>query len=125
MRDIHALPGARVSLSYYHFGSEEAVLQAVVDRRAEEHMQDILGSLRHSLTMYAHDSLPLDVLIEAYVRPCLERRSCHGADWKNYIRRFWATWPASPHQVKTRHSFLNITRSIRGLLINSSEAYLI
>ncbi|MAA55663.1 MAG: hypothetical protein CMK43_11000 [Porticoccaceae bacterium] len=36
-----------------------------------------------------------------------------------------ATWPASPHQVKTRHSLLNITRSIRGLLMNSSEAYLI
>ena len=63
MRDIHALLGVRVSLSYYHFGSERAVLQAAVDRRAEEHMQDMLGSLRHSLTMYAHDPLPLDVLV--------------------------------------------------------------
>ena len=85
-RDIHALSGVRVSLSYYHFGSKEAVLQAVVDRRAEEHMQDMLGSLRHSLAMYAHNPLPLDVLIEAYVRPCLERHSCYGAGWKNYIR---------------------------------------
>ena len=61
-------------------------MQAVVDRRADEHMQDMLGSLRHSLTMYAHNPLPLDVLIEAYVPPCLERHSCHGAGWKNYNR---------------------------------------
>ena len=86
LRDIHALSGVRVSLSYYHFGSKEDILQAVVDRRADEHMQDMLGSLRHCLAMYKHNPLPLDVLIESYVRPCLERHLCHGSGWRNYIR---------------------------------------
>ena len=61
-------------------------MQAAVDRRAEAHMEDIPGLLRRHLAGNEHNPLPLDEFIEAYVRPRLERHSCHEPDWRNYIR---------------------------------------
>ena len=86
LRDITTLSGVRISLCYYHFGSKNNILQAVVDRRAEEHIQGMLGSLRHSLAAHGHNPLPVTVLIDAYLRPCLERHQCHGPGWRSYIR---------------------------------------
>ena len=86
MRDISALSGSRISLIYYHFGSKEKILQAVVDRRSKEHKNDMLGSLHNAVVLHGTASVPVDILIEAYLRPCLERHQCHGQGWRNYIR---------------------------------------
>ena len=85
MRDITALSGSRISLCYYHFGTKDDVLQAVVDRRAEEHMEYMLASL--GSVVAAHEGpVPVGVLIESYIRPCLERHHNSGPGWRNYVR---------------------------------------
>jgi len=85
MRDITALSGSRISLCYYHFGTKDDVLQAVVDRRAEEHMEYMLASLGRAVAAH-QESVPVGVLVEAYVRPCLERHHNSGSGWRNYVR---------------------------------------
>jgi len=85
MRDITALSGSRTSLCYYHFGTKDDVLQAVVDRRAKEHMEYMLASLRRASDAYGR-VVPLSVLIEAYMRPCLEHHLNSGPGWHNYVR---------------------------------------
>ena len=86
MRDIAALSGSRISLIYYHFGSKDEIFQTVVDRRSEEHKNHMLGSLHNAVVLHEDAPVPLDILIEAYLRPCLERHQCHGPGWRNYIR---------------------------------------
>jgi|TARA_B110000238_G_C16116083_1_gene434904 AcrR family transcriptional regulator len=85
MRDITALSGSRISLCYYHFGTKDDVLQAVVDRRAEEHMEYMLASLGRAIATY-EECVPVSVLIEAFMRPCLERHHNSGPGWRNYVR---------------------------------------
>ena len=125
MRDITGLSGSRISLCYYHFGSKYEVLQAVVDRRAEEHMKDMLVSLRRELASYNQEPLPLSVLIEAYMRPCLERHLNSGPGWRNYVRLLahLASESASSDYAKTffkydsvNHAFFEeFKRSVPGV----------
>jgi AcrR family transcriptional regulator len=86
LRDIHALSGVRASLCYYHFGSKDDVLQAVVDRRAAEHQQCILESLDQCRKEAGNAPLSVEKLVDAYIRPIVERHWNHGDGWRNYTR---------------------------------------
>lgn len=97
LRDIHGLSGVRISLCYYHFGSKEDVLQAVVDRRADAHQQALLEILNENKKFYGAKPIPLDTLVEAYARPILERHLAHGNGWRNYTRLMAYLYSESAH----------------------------
>lgn len=86
LRDIHALSGVRISLCYYHFGSKEDVLQAVVDRRAQEHRQALLDSLQACLAEAEQSAVSVEQLVAAYARPVIEGHLTRGEGWRNYTR---------------------------------------
>ena len=97
LRDIHSLSGVRISLCYYHFGSKEDVLQAVVDRRADAHQQALLEILNNHKKLYGDKPIPVDKLVEAYARPILERHLAHGNGWRNYTRLMAYLYSESAH----------------------------
>ena len=97
LRDIHSLSGVRISLCYYHFGSKEDVLQAVVDRRADAHQQALLEVLNDHRKLYGDKPIPVDKLVEAYARPILERHLAHGNGWRNYTRLMAYLYSESAH----------------------------
>lgn len=86
LRDITKLSGMQVSLSYYHFGTKEEILKAVVDRRAEEHVQNFRQSLDRALATTQGEPLPPADLIEAFVRPALECLVGDDPGWKYYVQ---------------------------------------
>lgn len=86
LRDIHSLSGVAPSLCHYHFGSKEDVLQAVVDRRADANQRAILGLLDSYRHKFNEGPIPVEALVEAYVRPILEQHLSRGNGWRNYTR---------------------------------------
>lgn len=86
LRDITGACGVQVALSYYHFGNKEDVLQAVVDRRADEHIGRYRQSLIDALAVTGGQPLPVDSLIEAFVAPPIERFTNGDDGWKYYIQ---------------------------------------
>ena len=86
LRDITGACGVQVALSYYHFGSKEDVLQAVVDRRAIEHIGCYQKSLTDALARNDGKPIPVDSLIEAFVVPAIERFTNGDDGWKYYIQ---------------------------------------
>lgn len=97
LRDISALSGVRMSLCYYHFGSKEDVLQAVVDRRADAHQQALLEPLNAYKEQFGDQPIPVDALIEAYARPIMERHLSCGNGWRNYTRLMAHLYSESAH----------------------------
>ena len=86
LRDIHSLSGVAPSLCHYHFGSKEDVLQAVVDRRADAHQRAMLALLASCRHKFNEGPIPVEALVEAYVRPILEQHLSRGNGWRNYTR---------------------------------------
>jgi AcrR family transcriptional regulator len=86
LRDIHSLSGVPPSLCHYHFGSKEDVLQAVVDRRSDANQQAMLELLDSYKYKFNEGPIPVEALVEAYVRPLLEQHLSRGNGWRNYTR---------------------------------------
>ena len=86
LREITRLSGMQVSLSYYHFGSKEDVLSAVVDRRANEHLAHFRRSLDSARQSSQGNPISVDALIDAFVRPALERLVQGDSGWKCYVQ---------------------------------------
>ena len=86
LREIAKLSGVQVSLSYYHFESKVAILEAVVDRRADQHIEDHRRLLRNNLAANQGRPLPIKQLIGVFVRPALERLVGGDAGWKRYVQ---------------------------------------
>ena len=86
VREITKLSGVQVSLSYYHFESKVAILEAVVDRRADQHIEDHRRLLRNNLAANQGRPLPIKQLIGVFVRPALERLVGGDAGWKRYVQ---------------------------------------
>ena len=86
VREITKLSGVQVSLSYYHFESKVAILEAVVDRRADQHIEDHRRLLRNNLAANQGRPLPIKQLIGVFVRPALERLVGGDAGWKCYVQ---------------------------------------
>lgn len=86
VREITKLSGVQVSLSYYHFESKVAILEAVVDRRADQHIEDHRRLLRNNLAANQGRPLPIKQLIGVFARPALERLVGGDAGWKCYVQ---------------------------------------
>jgi AcrR family transcriptional regulator len=70
-RDLANEAGVSLSAIHYHFGSKEGVLKEVFARRAEE-MVRRRDQLLDALERDAQGKLPLEGIIDAFVRPALE-----------------------------------------------------
>lgn len=81
LRMITREAGVELALANYHFGPKLELFRAVVRRRSEALNDERVAALR-ALPATA----PIEALIEAFIRPYLERSLHGGAGWKNYAR---------------------------------------
>lgn len=70
-RDIARAAGVSLSAINYHFGNKEGLLREVFACRASD-MVEKRGELLAALPRRADGTLPLDGIIDAFVRPALE-----------------------------------------------------
>ncbi len=86
IRQITQKAGVRLALAHYHFGSKEALFNAVIGRR--------IGTLSNHriqlLTAYLDENrgapLPLPRLVEAFIAPYLYLSLNGGESWRHYAR---------------------------------------
>jgi AcrR family transcriptional regulator len=86
LRDVAAEAEVQLANIAHHFGPKESLFEKVIERRAA-----IMGELRlRALDRYRANSeggpIPLELLIEGYVWPFIERSSRHGEGWKSYAQ---------------------------------------
>lgn len=73
LRAITLAAGVNVAAIHYHFGSKEALLQAVFARRLEPVNRERLARLERIETAHSDsDPLPLEPLLEAFLAPLVE-----------------------------------------------------
>ncbi len=71
LRAITAAAQVNLAAVNYHFGSKEALVDAVFARRVEPMNQDRLDALHALQRAYGDTAVPLDRLIAAFVEPAL------------------------------------------------------
>jgi AcrR family transcriptional regulator len=86
LRDVAAEADVQLANIAHHFGPKESLFEKVIERRAT-----VMGELRlNALERYRRgakgEPIPLELLIEGYVWPFIERSSRHGEGWKNYAQ---------------------------------------
>ena len=86
IRQITQKAGVRLALAHYHFGSKEALFNAVIRRRI-----DVLSDQRvYLLNYYLEESngapLPVSRLVEAFISPYLYLSLNGGTNWRYYAR---------------------------------------
>jgi AcrR family transcriptional regulator len=88
LRQINAASGARnVSAVHYHFGSKDAVVATLVERRMRELNHGRLVALA-AVDAAAGDGPPdLRALVEAVLRPGLDLATTAGASWIRFVAR--------------------------------------
>ena len=97
-REITREAGVPLGLVSYHFGTKEELYTSVISRRAEEHIEALLTSLRE-VKENAEDGQPaLDEIIRAFIRPIVERSLHGGEGWKSYVKLLSRAANANRHQ---------------------------
>jgi AcrR family transcriptional regulator len=72
LRAITAKAGANLASVNYHFGSKEALIETVFERRIIPMNQERVDRLNQLQRRYGAGVIPLELLIEAYVGPALD-----------------------------------------------------
>lgn len=72
LRNITSKAGVNLAAVNYHFGSKEALIEAVFERRIIPMNQQRLQRLHELQRQYAIQEIPLDALIEAFMGPAME-----------------------------------------------------
>jgi AcrR family transcriptional regulator len=80
LRDITLDAGVTLALASYHFGSKEALFEAVVARRA-----DILCAMRQARLAALVDPTTRD-LLDAFLAPLFEKARSGEPGWGDYLR---------------------------------------
>jgi len=81
LRKITRHAGVELALANYHFGPKKDLFLAVVRRRADE-----LNAARTAALEGLGASPSIEDLIDAFIRPFLEKSAHGGPGWKNYAR---------------------------------------
>jgi len=90
LRAITAAAGVNLAAVHYHFGSKEALVYAIFERRLKPMNAERLRRLDELEAL--HDTVPLNELIQAFVAPPLElsRDQTHGGE--HFIRLLGRTY---------------------------------
>ena len=80
LRDITLRAGVTLALASYHFGSKDALFEAVVARRA-----NVLCSLREIRLSALVDPTTRD-LLDAFMAPLFEKARSREPGWRDYLR---------------------------------------
>jgi AcrR family transcriptional regulator len=75
MRALARIAGASLSSTNYHFGTKEALLEAVLRRRAGPLNLIRLERLENAERAAGDDAVPLAAILDAFVRPLFEVRA--------------------------------------------------
>jgi AcrR family transcriptional regulator len=79
MRDITGRAGVRLALANYHFLSRDALIRAVVARRADEMACSRLAALAEIKGKPSPEGI-----LRAFINPYLKRRTSTDIGWRNY-----------------------------------------
>jgi AcrR family transcriptional regulator len=77
MRALARAAGASLSSTHYHFGTKEALLEAVLRRRVGPLNVLRLDRLATARAAAGDDPIPLESILAAYVGPFFETRAIH------------------------------------------------
>ncbi len=86
IRQITQAANVRLALAHYHFGSKEALFNAVIQRRIGLLSKCRVELLQHYLDMSEGGPLPLEQLVQAFVAPYLYWHLHGGPGWRSYSR---------------------------------------
>lgn len=86
IRQITSKAGVRLALAHYHFGTKEALFNAVIERRIGQLSQSRLRLLEHLLQENDGRPLQLEQIVHAFVMPYLFWHLTGGKGWRNYAR---------------------------------------
>lgn len=113
LRAITAAAGVNLASVHYHFGSKEALVHAIFDRRLRPMNAERLRRL-DKLQKRHGGAVPLEALIEAFVGPPLElsRDTRHGGE--HFIRLLGRTY-TEPTEALQEH--------VRGLYADVSDRF--
>ena len=108
MRALARAAGASLSSTNYHFGTKEALLEAVLRRRVAPLNALRLDRLAEARDAAGNDPIPLDSILDAYIGPFFERRAANRA---REMLQPWATarlfFDPAPPVTRIRSELLN------------------
>ncbi|MCK8787673.1 TetR family transcriptional regulator [Roseomonas sp. NAR14] len=82
-REICRQANVNLALLSYHFGGKEALFEQVIARRAEEVGRKRRERLR---ALQAVGELSVEALLDAFMRPLIERMRSGDPGWQRYVR---------------------------------------
>ena len=86
MRAVAQAAGVDSFRTHYYFGSKEELFRQVLTRREDEFLLALSSSLDATLARAGSGTLPLEALIEAWIRPGLTLIMSPEDKWKHYFR---------------------------------------
>ena len=86
IRQITQAADVRLALAHYHFGSKEALFNAVIQRRIGLLSKCRVELLQHYLELSDSEPIPLEQLVLAFVAPYLYWHQNGGPGWRSYSR---------------------------------------
>ncbi len=100
MRSITAMARVNLAAVNYHFGSKEALIEAVYERRLEPLNKARLRNLNKLEKQYGKKAIPADEIIEAFVLPMLEISIGEGKQTLNIMRLISRTYSEAAKQFR-------------------------
>jgi AcrR family transcriptional regulator len=103
LRAVTQAAGTSVSAAHYHFGSKEALLVATIRRRTEPITRARLEGLERLEREAAGTPIPLERLLDAFLRPIFEYRAArgdHGETFRRIAARLFSDPPAVVADLK-------------------------
>jgi len=116
LRMITAKAGANLAAVNYYFGSKEALLEAIYERRIGRINDERLGSL-DALEADAGGgkAIPVENLVEIFVKPALQIVRGGSPGGQNFIRLLGRSYLEPSHvlQDKVRHMYEEVTHRFK------------
>ncbi len=78
LRDITAAADVNLAAVHYHYGSKDGLIDALLTRYIRPINLDRLRLLEHAEAEFGEKPVPVERILEAFMRPMLDRLSHHG-----------------------------------------------